>query len=364
MKYKRKKYQLGGTYMPNEQEAKGEQQTQAMIGAVGAINPVIGVAMKAGQAIGNQTVDEHGLYKSKAGQFIDNSINPQTGIQNLKDVMKDPSASNIANQLSLGLIGKGATQKRREHAKDVQSAMERRALEMRMDAKVLGMNYDFTGNQEQGAIYQLGGKLKALNSDTVEVDGATHEQGGVKVAGAELEDKETVAGDFVFSDYLGFAEKHKPLAKQIGAIEKKPLNRERRVTMEILRKKEAALKQQQEGMKQQLGLSTGEVMQLGGHLAAADGTYSDVSGPWKDSKTMVSTLLGANQGFGKGSAYTDPEGFPLRKRDFSNPQGALNELLAHKSVGTMLDNTKEAQAKWKNKSLAGILSTQNKKFGL
>ena len=69
----------------------------------------------------------------------------------------------------------------------------------------------------------LGGKLNRLNSNTVEVEGNTHEEGGVKLpsVGAEVEDKETIADNYVFSDELGFADKHKKIAKQIGKIEKK-----------------------------------------------------------------------------------------------------------------------------------------------
>jgi hypothetical protein len=366
MKFRKRKYQLGGTYMPNAAEARSEQQTQGLIAGVGAVNPLIGGFLKLGQAVGSQTMDEDGLYKSKAGQFLDNSINPSTGIQNLKDVFKNPTGSNIANQLSLGLIGKGATQERREHAKGIKDAAEMRGFETRMNSKLLGNNFDLYGNQSEGAIYKTGGKLLPLNSDTVEVEGATHEQGGVKIPGAELEDEETVAGDFVFSDYLGFAEKHKPIAKQIGILEKKPLNRERRVTMEILRKKEAALKQQQEGLKAELGLTTGKEMQLGGPIIGRNGFETNVAGPWANRGALVNTLMG--QGFGTGKAYTDPEGFPTvanaRQSLAISPTAGLDKLSDIRSIKNMLRAEDAQTNKWKTTTTEGIVSTYNKKFRL
>jgi hypothetical protein len=370
MRFRKRKYQLGGAYMPNKAEAASEQQTNALIGGVSAVNPVIGTFMQIGQGIGKTTMNEDGLYHNKAGQFIDNSINPATGIQNLKDVLKNPTGENIANQLSLGLIGKGATQQRREEAKQDRLAAEARAFETQMNGKLAGMNYDFDGNQQDSSIYQTGGRLIPLNSDTVEVDGATHEQGGVEVAGAELEDNETVANGFVYSDYLGFADRHKTLAQQIGKIEKKPLNRERRVTMEILRKKEKALQHEQESLKESLGLETGKAMQLGGYLrteTAPDylssdtkigmNEYTNVGGPWKDTATLRDTLM---QGFGTGKAYTDPEGRPTL-RDVNNPKQSLDNLNLYRSVVGMMKE-QENKAKRYAKTPKGAVEKFHSKF--
>lgn len=131
--------------------------------------------------------------------------------------------------------------------------------------------YDTFGNADEGSLYAMGGQLKQLNSDTVEVDGQTHAEGGVQIdPNTEVEDKETISGDYVFSELLGFAKPHKAIAKQIGKIEKKPINNERRTSLEILRKKEAALKQQQEQVREDIGANLYDNInqQMGGKISS------------------------------------------------------------------------------------------------
>jgi hypothetical protein len=302
MKLKRyRKYQLGG-YNPNQDT---EGFTNTAVGVVGAVNPVIGAALKLGQGIGRSTMDENGIYKSKAGEFIDNSINPSKGITNLKDTFGTLfsgksggyKASTVANQLSLGLFGKSPAQRRAKEELQRKLDAQRVALEDQSIANTYG--YDFTGG-ENASIYRSGGSLLPLNSDTVAVKGRSHEQGGVKIpeVGAEVEGNETIANNYVFSDYLGFADRHKPIARQIGNIEKKPLNRERRVSLEILRKKEAALKDQQENVRAAIGADTQTQMQLGGPM-------NDLT---------------------NGSALTEPEGVP------KNPASIMSYIRTRKAA--------------------------------
>lgn len=68
-----------------------------------------------------------------------------------------------------------------------------------------------------------GGSLSPMSSDTVAINGPAHEQGGVDLPGsnAEVEGGETMKGDFVFSDRLGFADEHKRLARAIGKVQDK-----------------------------------------------------------------------------------------------------------------------------------------------
>lgn len=93
--------------------------------------------------------------------------------------------------------------------------------------------------------------FKRTSSSTAEVHGPSHEQGGVLVPGmnAEVEGGETLAGDYVFSDELGFAKLHKPIALAKGKIEKKPATRERLNTLKLLNEKENNLKLMQEYVK-------------------------------------------------------------------------------------------------------------------
>lgn len=332
MKRRRRFYQLGGGYSPNETELQNERAVNAGIGVVGAINPVIGAGLTIGKAIGNAARDEDGLYKSKFGEFAANSFDPVTGIQNLQDLRKNFTGTTVANQLSLGLLGKSATQMRREKEKQIRERREYNTMVEGANSKLLANNYDFTGSLNEDSIYaKMGGQLPSkrrylasggyfdqLNSDTVEVKGNTHEQGGVKIPGAELENNETVTGNYVFSDYLGFADRHKKLASQIGKIEKKPINRERRVTLEILRKKEEALKQEQESLKQMMGVpEVPPMMQLGGYVNTRYNGMQKITGPFKDARTATD--------FMKGLAYTEPEGMPAVDRNYAQQPMTLAE---------------------------------------
>jgi len=102
-----------------------------------------------------------------------------------------------------------------------------------------------------------GGTATQLNSSAAEFNGPSHEQGGIQIPGmqAEVEGKETTNGSYVFSDRLGFAKLHKPIAKAIGNIEKKALSPERVNSIKLLKEKENQLKLSQEYTKQTLGLN-------------------------------------------------------------------------------------------------------------
>lgn len=103
--------------------------------------------------------------------------------------------------------------------------------------------------------YLSGGKLKALSSESVEVDGDSHEEGGVQLGNnVEVEGDETIKNDFVYSDALGFAKLHKPLARAIGKMENKVPNNVTNNTIKLLKQKEEQLAKEQEDLKEVLGL--------------------------------------------------------------------------------------------------------------
>ncbi len=101
-----------------------------------------------------------------------------------------------------------------------------------------------------------GGTSKALSSTAAEFEGNTHAEGGIQLTdvGAEVEDGETTAGNFVFSKKLGFAQIHKPIAKAIGKIEKKPQTQDRIYSLNRLKEREQALALKQEQVKQVMGI--------------------------------------------------------------------------------------------------------------
>lgn len=103
----------------------------------------------------------------------------------------------------------------------------------------------------------VGGNLVPLSSDAVEVKGPSHANGGVQLPemGAEVEGKEVIKDDYVFSDQLGFAKEAKRLAKAKGTIENKPATRERINTLKLLQDKENQLKLAQEYIRKQYNLA-------------------------------------------------------------------------------------------------------------
>lgn len=99
-----------------------------------------------------------------------------------------------------------------------------------------------------------GGIIPIGDGGRAEVVGPKHEKGGVKIPelGVELEGEETLKDNFVFSEELGFADKHKKIAKGIANAEKDntPLSR---YTKNLLEDKEQALMVEQEELKQSMG---------------------------------------------------------------------------------------------------------------
>jgi hypothetical protein len=102
----------------------------------------------------------------------------------------------------------------------------------------------------------VGGNLVPLSSDAVEVKGPSHANGGVKLPEmeAEVEGKEVIKDDYVFSEQLGFAKEAKKLAKAKGRIEEKPSTPERINSLKLLESKENQLKLAQEFIRKQNNL--------------------------------------------------------------------------------------------------------------
>jgi hypothetical protein len=96
-----------------------------------------------------------------------------------------------------------------------------------------------------------GGTATSLSSDSVELNGNSHAQGGIQIpqVGAEVEGGETARGSYVFSKELGFAKLHRPVAKAIGIIEKKPQTPERINSLRRLKQQENELAMAQESVK-------------------------------------------------------------------------------------------------------------------
>jgi len=102
---------------------KSQNIADSGIAAAASAVPILRGFMKLGQGIGAQTTDEYGIYKGNnavtktANSFIDNNLNPTTGLQNLSDFSKDITWGTALNQFTGGLLGKSASQKRAEKGK-------------------------------------------------------------------------------------------------------------------------------------------------------------------------------------------------------------------------------------------------------
>lgn len=101
-----------------------------------------------------------------------------------------------------------------------------------------------------------GGKLKTMSTGSAEVQGPSHENGGVDLPqySSEVEGGETIQNDYVFSKRLGFANIHKKLAKNIGKIEMKPATPDRLNALKSMNQQIQKLQQLQEQIRQQHNL--------------------------------------------------------------------------------------------------------------
>lgn len=114
----------------------------------------------------------------------------------------------------------------------------------------------FLKNRYYDSVKASGGTLNALSSDSAEVEGPSHEQGGVDLPqyNSELEGGETIQDDYVFSKRLGFADRHKKLARAVGKIEQKPATPDRVNALKALNEQIEQLQQKQEQVRQQYNL--------------------------------------------------------------------------------------------------------------
>jgi len=116
----------------------------------------------------------------------------------------------------------------------------------------------------------INGSFNRMSNNSFEVEGPSHEEGGVTspTLGAEVEGGETGKMEggrtFIYSEVLGFADRHKPIANYIGKVEKRPLNDVRKNTLTLMHKKAEALKLEQEALKEQLGIADDQF--VGNHL--------------------------------------------------------------------------------------------------
>lgn len=96
---------------------KGLQTGEKVLGAIPLpITQIISGFSKLGRAVGKQTTNEYGIYKSKGAAVVDNVLNPTTAITRGVGVVKDIfdggkfNAKSALNFATLGVLGESSEQ--------------------------------------------------------------------------------------------------------------------------------------------------------------------------------------------------------------------------------------------------------------
>jgi hypothetical protein len=187
-------------------------------------------------------------------------------------------ASALKGNAQLGTIGavmgyfKGKKQMEQDKYRRLHDSMQQQQQEFNRSAAIISADPalvtgrpgeelygsgGFLKNKYYDSVKATGGNLKPMSFNSAEVQGPSHEQGGVDIPQfkSELEGGETMQDNYVFSERLGFAQVHKRLAKAIGKIEDKPATPDRINSLRRMNQQVETLKQQQEQIRQQYNLT-------------------------------------------------------------------------------------------------------------
>jgi len=183
-------------------------------------------------------------------------------------------------------------------------------------------SYDNQIYAEHGGLIPIGKASKGLiplSSNTAEVKGPSHENGGVQITPrVEVEGGETLSNNYVFSEELGFAQKHKPIAKQIGKLEKRPQDKITQSTIDRLKQREESLKVEQENVKDILGLNSSDKYTYGGPALPPPYLYNpnkpQWSFPFPNGNNIVSPSIGSYLVNGAGSLVPVSQQIPRRQQ--------------------------------------------------
>lgn len=204
---------------------------------------------------------------SALGTNLVDAIEPpnQYGRQSLAANLYKGSFSGGTLGMIAGAINAGRQKKAETTLRSRENTAMRQAQMGQYQTRAMQDPYLHSGNPGQDDYFATGGSLRTMymqkkahggslsqiSSDTVEVKGPSHANGGVYLPehNAEVEGGETIKGDYVLSKKLGFAQMHRPIAKAIGILEKKPVTNITTGSLERLRAKEQALMLMQEYVK-------------------------------------------------------------------------------------------------------------------
>lgn len=240
-----KKYQVGGDISPS--------QFLSLLGTTAdSLDP--------GNQYGRQTTATQTFKGATSGAALGTSILPGVGT--------------VAGAVLGGGMGylQGRKAKKAEDQMKFNQTLQEQQMQLKRSAAVLSADPalvtgrpgeefyasgGFLKNKYYDAVKATGGNLKPLSYNSAEVEGPSHEQGGVDLPAfkSEVEGGETMQDNYVFSDRLGFAKIHRQLAKAIGKVEQKPATPERINSLKRMNQQVENLKAEQEQIRQQLNLA-------------------------------------------------------------------------------------------------------------
>ena len=159
------KQKMQDTEFTRDLQSSRKEAKAALYGigtAAAAVNPIVGGAIIAGTAIGSavgsQTQDEWGAYKSRSGNALDEMVNPVTGYQGIKRAIQGKqTSSGVVNKLTLGLFGKSDNQKEAEKGKREWELKRLRSIKEKSQQKLA--NYPSSGVTDYNTMLAMGGFL-------------------------------------------------------------------------------------------------------------------------------------------------------------------------------------------------------------
>jgi hypothetical protein len=253
---------LDETNSPNSPNASSLET----MGAIGSIGTQLGAALIGSKAQKKNNPNSTYTYDGQ-NRTTEGAKGIATGFALGNKIV--PGVGGAVGAFAGGIYGIAKGSKMDKQAKldrGYQDKMFKRSRDLEMEGR-----QRLQGEQQYGSntqMYATGGSLSSkflaglnpaisqTSSSTTEINGKSHEDGGVPIRNmnAEVEKGETTSGDYVFSKRLGFAKIHKPIAKAKGMIEEKPMTASRINSLKLLAEKEQKLSMAQEYIKKTLNL--------------------------------------------------------------------------------------------------------------
>jgi hypothetical protein len=223
------------TQIPADEKRQKEQAIYSTVmngvSQVGPIGAAIGGISAVGDAVGTpirnnlEKTDRDGNLKNKTGarvgEAIGGSLNPlKAGIESLNN-SEATTGDKILSFTGLGALTGAYTRGIERRAKKaIKEKRDEGLAQVAFGDKAALETQGYKGYDDSSLYLAGGGRLKNIAPETVKVQGASHEQGGVNLSSGEnVEAGEVIYKDKIFSkrlgtDNLSFADKASKIIKQ------------------------------------------------------------------------------------------------------------------------------------------------------